>query len=384
MITFIANLFVKDNKDMNHVRKTYGLVCGIYGISLNICLFVGKYFAGMISGSIAIMADAINNLSDAGSSFVTLIGFILGGKKADADHPYGHGRLEYLSAMVVACFILVMGFELFKTSLGRILNPVPIEKSMVTWVTLIVAILVKIYMFCYNRNIGKRIDSSAMKATALDSLSDAVATFAVLVSMIICVICKVNIDGYGGVLVAAFIIYTGITALIDTVSPLLGKAPDKELVARIEEVVESYDEILGIHDLIVHDYGPGRVYASLHGEVDGNNNLFYIHNVIDKIENRLRDELGIEAVIHMDPVALDNEKMYEIKDEITQIVKSIDAAFSIHDLRVVESDAERKILFDLLTPFDCKISDEKIISDVRKSLNNTWADYDIVIKIDKG
>lgn len=270
MITLLAKIFIENkNEDETKTRKAYGTLCSVVGILLNILLFAGKYFAGFVSGSIAIMADAFNNLSDAGSSFITLIGFWFAGKKPDIDHPFGHGRFEYLSGLAVAVMILLMGFELAKDSVQKIINPTAVDSGTVTIIILIVSICVKIYMAIYNRSIGKKIDSSAMKATASDSMSDSLATTAVLVSVLVNKFTSVNIDGICGMIVSLFILYAGCNVVKETISPLLGQPPEKEFVDQIYGIVMAHDEIKGIHDLVVHDYGPGRVMISLHTEVSG-------------------------------------------------------------------------------------------------------------------
>ena len=383
MITLLSRIFVKDTDDYVKIRQMYGTLCSVYGIILNIILFTGKYIIGIISTSIAIMADAVNNLSDACSSFVTLLGFKMAGKRADAEHPYGHGRVEYISAMVVSGLIILMGFELLRTSFEKTLHPVKIEYSLTVAIVLVISIFVKLYMFAYNRVIGKKIDSKSMLATALDSLSDAFATLAVLVTLLVSKKFNVNIDGIGGMIVAVFILYTGYSSLKDTVSPLLGKAPEPDFVKKITDITSSYKEILGIHDLMVHDYGPGRVFVSLHGEVDGSGNIFEIHDVIDEIENRLRDELGCDAVIHMDPMVVNDAHTDEMKDEAVKLVKTLDERFSIHDFRIIEQPSGNRLIFDVVTPFDCSLSDKEIREKISEIFKNKWGDYKVVLRIDK-
>ena len=276
------------------------------GICLNALLFAGKFLAGTLSGSIAVTADAFNNLSDAGSSFVTLVGFQLAGQKPDSQHPFGHGRMEYVSGLAVAVLILLMGVELGKSSIDKILRPEPVDSSPLVFAILCASILVKLYMFLYNRRLGKKLGSPAMEATAMDSLSDSAATAAVLLATVIGHFTDLLIDGWCGVLVAAFILWSGVGAVKDTLDPLLGTPPTHELVQRIRDLVMEHTTILGIHDLIVHDYGPGRVMISLHAEVPANEDVLALHDEIDNVEKELQEKLGCAAVIHMDPVVTDD------------------------------------------------------------------------------
>ena len=297
MVSLLSKIFIKNRDDVTDpaVRKAYGSLCSALGIVLNVLLFAGKYIAGAVSGSIAITADAFNNLSDAGSSAISLVGFHLSSKKPDLDHPFGHGRLEYISGLCVAALILVMGVELLLSSVQKIITPEPVETGLLPAAILIVSIAVKVYMSAYNRSVGKKISSSAMQATAADSLSDSIATTVVLLSMGVSYFFDVNIDGYAGVLVALFILWAGVGVARDTLSPLLGQAPDPELVQKIEDIVMSREEIIGMHDLVVHDYGPGRLMISLHAEVDGRGDIFELHDAVDTVERTLAHDLGCEA-----------------------------------------------------------------------------------------
>lgn len=385
MITLLSKLFIKDYrnyKDVN-VRRKYGILGSIVGICLNIFLFIGKYIAGIISGSIAITADAFNNLSDAGSSIITLLGFKLSEKKPDPDHPFGHGRIEYLSGLGVSVIILFMGYELIKSSIQDIISPKNIETRNVSIVILTCSILVKIYMAYYNTSLSKKISSSAMKATAMDSISDSVATSVVLLSMLLLRFANINIDGYSGIAVAIFILFAGFNSAKDTISPLLGKAPDPEFVKQIEEMVLAHDEIIGIHDLVVHDYGPGRVMISLHGEVSGEENIFVIHDAIDRIENELNDKLNCEAVIHMDPVAINDPTVSEMKKNISELIKTIDNRISIHDFRMVTGPTHTNIIFDAVVPHNFPLNDKQIKENIQNLIHNTYNNYYAVVKIDK-
>ena len=307
MIEFLARVFIRhrDTLSPSALRQAYGQLCGAVGIGLNLLLFAGKLFAGTISGSIAITADAFNNLSDAGSSVVTLLGFRLAGRKPDPEHPFGHGRMEYISGLAVAGLILLMGVELGKSSLKKILSPEEIVSSPLVLAILAVSVAVKLYMFYYNRSIGKKIKSAAMSATATDSLSDAVSTTAVLITTLVGQFTGLNIDGWVGLLVALFILFSAYKAAKETLSPLLGQAPDPELVQEIRDIVLSNDTVLGVHDLVVHDYGPGRLMITLHAEVPAHGDIMAMHDVIDNIEKELMEKLHCHAVIHMDPIGTD-------------------------------------------------------------------------------
>ncbi|MDE6625931.1 MAG: cation diffusion facilitator family transporter [Lachnospiraceae bacterium] len=381
MITLLSNIFIK-NKDEAECRKAYGTLCSIVGICLNVLLFAGKYIAGVISGSVAIMADAFNNLSDAGSSFITLVGFLFAGKKPDPGHPFGHGRFEYISGFIVSIAILLMGFELLRDSISKIIHPEPVDTGILAMVILLVSILVKLYMAFYNRRIGKRIGSAAMQATAVDSLSDSAATTVVLVAMLVMRYAGVNIDGFCGVLVAIFILYAGYSAAKDTLDPLLGSAPDPEFVKQIQEIVMSHDLIQGIHDLIVHDYGPGRCMISLHAEVPGDHNIFEIHDMIDHVERELHEKLFCEAVIHMDPIETDNEEVARMREVVVGLVKQIDSRMTIHDFRMVTGPTHTNLIFDVVAPYDMEIDSKEIKEKVQQQVGNLGSYY-AVVEIDR-
>lgn len=384
MIHLLSGIFIKnrDQVDDQNVRRAYGMLCGVVGIVLNILLFAGKYLAGMLSGSIAITADAFNNLSDAGSSLITLVGFIFSGRKADADHPFGHGRIEYLSGFGVSMVIILMGFELLKSSVQKVLSPEPVEAGILPVLILIVSICVKMYMAYYNRSVGAKINSEAMKATAMDSLSDTIATFAVLISMAVAYITGYNIDGWCGCIVACFVLYAGYNAAKDTLNPLLGEPPSKEFVEEIREIVLAHPEIIGIHDLVVHDYGPGRRMISLHGEVAGNSNIFEIHDVIDRIEKELGQKLGCEAVIHMDPVEVDNEKIAEIKTELSEKIQDKLPEVSIHDFRMVQGPTHTNLIFDVVVPYEYEKTGSQVKAEIEDIVSTSWENYFAVIHVD--
>ena len=384
MIKLLTKLFIKDHENVANaaVRRAYGTMCGLYGIFLNLLLFAGKYFAGVVSGSVAITADAFNNLSDAGSSIITLLGFAIAGKKPDLDHPFGHGRAEYLAGLALSAVIILMGFELAKSSFDKILHPEPINTGLLPALILVCSILVKFYNSLYNRSVGKKINSAAMKATATDSLSDSIATTVVLLSMGISYFFHVNIDGYAGLLVAVFIIYAGFNAAKDTVSPLLGQAPDPEFVQQVADIVTAHPEVVGIHDLAVHDYGPGRVMVSLHAEVSGDGNIFDLHDAIDTAETELKEQLGCIATIHMDPIEADNTEVSQMRAAVAEKLKELDDVISIHDFRMVPGPTHTNLIFDAVVPADYKKSDEELAASIRQHIHQTWPDRYAVVNID--
>lgn len=384
MITFLAKFCVKEKADKQQIRQIYGMLCGMVGIFLNVVLFAGKFLAGTISNSIAITADAFNNLSDAGSSFVTLAGFKLGGAKPDSEHPFGHGRIEYVSGLVVAVAIFLMAYELIKDSIDKILHPEDTEFSPLVLVILLLSILVKVYMFYYNNRIGKRIDSAAMKATGTDSLSDACATTVVLVATLVGHYTDLHIDGYCGALVGLLIVYAGINAVRETLNPLLGQPAEEEFVAEIEHIVMSHEEICGIHDLIVHDYGPGRQMISLHAEVPAEGDIIKIHDVVDNVENELRTKLGCETTIHMDPIVTADERIGELREKVNTIVKSMDEMISMHDFRVVTGPTHTNLIFDILIPYKFRMSDEVLMQEIRGKIKEMLGEnFYAVMKVDK-
>ena len=382
MITILSKIFVK-NPETEAGRKAYGTLCSIVGIVLNILLFAGKYLAGVLSGSVAITADAFNNLSDAGSSFITLVGFVFAGKEPDLDHPFGHGRFEYISGFVVSMAILLMGFELLKSSIGKVIAPEPVETGIVSMVILIVSIVVKVYMAIYNRNVGKKIGSAAMAATAKDSLSDSLATSVVLIAMLVMEYTQVPIDGICGVIVSLFIFYAGITAAKETLDPLLGLPPEKEFLDSIEEIVMAHDMIVGIHDVVVHDYGPGRCMISLHAEVPGDRDIFEIHDLIDRVEKELNEKLVCESVIHMDPIETDNEEVARMKRLVANEIIKIDEHITIHDFRMVTGDTHTNLIFDAVVPFGTKLSTKDVKQSIEVMVEGMEGNYFAVVHIDQ-
>ena len=384
MVTLLAKIFVHDTGDKNALRQAYGMLCGILGIVLNVMLFTGKFIAGFLSNSIAITADAVNNLSDAGSSFVTLIGFKLAGQKPDTEHPYGHGRMEYISGLVVAAAILLMGYELAKDSISKIITPQETEFSWLVVGILLVSIGVKIYMFFYNNSVAKKIESPAMAATAKDSLSDSVATSVVLVSALVSHYTDIKIDGYCGLLVAVLIFYAGYTAAKETLNPLLGQKASEEFEQEVEDIVMAHEEVCGIHDLFVHDYGPGRQIISLHAEVSAESDIMMIHDVIDNIEKELRVKLGCDATIHMDPIVTNDEHVNGMKANMVRIIKGVDTRLSLHDFRMVDGPSHTNLIFDVVAPFDLGMSDEELVKEVfTRTQEELGERYFTVIDVDK-
>lgn len=385
MVTFLAKIFIKNPSDYHsgEVRQAYGMLCGTVGILLNILLFAGKWLAGTLSGSIAITADAFNNLSDAGSSVITLLGFKLSGQKPDPEHPFGHGRMEYISGLFVAVAILIMGFELVKTSVGKVLHPETIESSPLILGILIASILVKFYMNYYNRKIGKKIDSTAMIATANDSLSDTISTFLVLGATLISQFTGLQLDGWFGIAVGLFIVYTGITTMKDTMDPLLGQPPSPDFVREIENLVKAHPIVCGIHDLLVHDYGPGRLIISLHAEVPAQGNLLEIHDEIDNIEKELQNKLSCMATIHMDPIVTNDSHINALRERVTKLVHETEPNLHIHDFRVVEGTTHTNIIFDIVIPYQSEKSDQEIVSLIKTAIRS-WnsGNYFAVIQVD--
>lgn len=384
MIELLAKWFIphRDSMENGALRRAYGTLCGAVGIGLNILLFMGKFFAGQLSGSIAVTADAFNNLSDAGSSAVTLLGFRLAGKKPDTDHPFGHGRIEYISGLIVAGLILLMGVELAKSSFDKILHPEEVTFSALAVVILAVSVAVKLYMWFYNRRIGGKLRSAAMEATAMDSLSDAAATFAVLLATLIGKWTGLAVDGYVGLLVALFILFSAYKAAKETLSPLLGQAPDPELVQRIRDIVAEHDTVVGIHDLVVHDYGPGRQMVSLHAEVPASGDILELHDVIDNIERELHEKLHVQAVIHMDPIVTDDAEVDALRRQVAELARQVEPRITVHDLRVVRGTTHTNLVFDAVLPLDAAITPAEAARRIREKVSELDGDYYAVVTVE--
>ncbi|MGN1433449.1 MAG: cation diffusion facilitator family transporter [Ruminococcus sp.] len=363
MIKLLTRLFVKNSDDTKNpeVRAAYGNMSGIVGIFLNLCLFAAKLTAGIVSASISVVADAFNNLSDAGSSVVTFLGFKLASRPADKEHPFGHGRYEYVAGLGISVVILLVGIELLKSSIGKIISPdSSTEITLVSACILIASVAVKLWMYFFNKILSRKINSSALKATSLDSLTDCVATTIVLIGLVISNLTGLMIDGYLGAAVAIFILFTGVSTFKESLSPLLGNPPDAEFVSDIKDTVMQDDMIVGIHDLIVHDYGPGRCIISLHAEIPSNEDILKAHDSIDLIEKTLERKFNCMATIHMDPIATDDEYTLNLKDKVCRALCDDDSRFSIHDFRVVKGDTHTNVIFDLVVPHGFKQSEDEI------------------------
>lgn len=385
MLTLLIKIFIKEKENVKkpEVRTKYGMLCSIYGIFLNLLLFTIKFIAGTLSASIAITADAFNNLSDAGSSIISMFGFKLAGEKPDPKHPFGHGRIEYIAGLFVSVAILLMGIELVKSSYEKIIHPSEIVFSPLIFIFLIVSILVKFYMAFYSKRIGAKIESPAMLATATDSLSDTISTFVVLLATIISHFAGIQIDGYAGLVVGVLICYAGISSIHDTIDPLLGTPPTKEFVDSVVEIVMSYPEIVGVHDLIVHDYGPGRLMITLHAEVPDIGDIRELHDVIDNAEAKLMKELNCHAVIHMDPVTVGDIKTDTLKEMVLRIISEMSCQASIHDFRCVFGPTHTNLIFDVVVPHKFSLSDEEIQTWIFMQVQKENPTYFTVINVDR-
>lgn len=384
MITILSKLFIKDHMPADVKRGAYGKLCGLVGIFLNIVLFAIKFFAGIISNSIAITADAFNNLSDAGSSVVTLVGFKLSEQKPDAKHPYGHGRIEYISGLIVSAVILLMAYEMIKDSINKIVHPEETSFSIIVVLILIISILGKCYMAFYNFQVGKKIDSATLRATGTDSLSDTISTIVVLISAIVGHFTDLHIDGICGVIVGLFILWAGISTAKETVSLLMGEPPEKEYVDNIETQVLDFDEhIIGVHDLMVHDYGPGRKVISLHAEVPAEGDILEIHDVIDNLEKKLAEDFHCLATIHMDPVITKDPKVDALKAEVTEILAEIDPIISMHDFRIVSGPSHTNLIFDIVLPFRYTLPEREVLKLIdEKIMEHYGSQYFAVVQVD--
>lgn len=368
MLKFLAKMFIKTPREYDDpaTRRAYGVLCGAIGILLNILLFAGKFIAGSLAKSVAVTADAFNNLADAGSSVITMIGFRLAGQKPDKEHPFGHGRFEYIAGLLVSAAIILMGVELLKTSVEKIIAPQAVEFSVLTAVILVFSVAVKIYMAVYNGSLGKKLASPALAAAARDSLSDSIATAVVLVSSAVGHFLGINIDGWCGAAVAVFVLRAGIMSVRDTLAPLLGTEPDPEFVKRINDIVLSYSEISAIHDLIIHDYGPGRQMISLHAEMptESGSDIFKLHDIVDNAERRLRQELGCDATIHLDPVAAEDEQTQMLHERMEAALFEINSGLTMHDFRIVPGPTHTNLIFDVVVPYDNKMPQAEILEKI--------------------
>lgn len=385
MSDLLCKWFIKNHTQTSNpdVRRKHGTLVSTVGIILNLLLCAGKLAAGFLTGAVSMTADAVNNLSDAGSQIISFISFKLSAKPADRDHPFGHARIEYVASMAISFLILLIGFELFKSSVTKIFHPEETVFSMVSAIILAVSILVKVWLYLFNRRIAKKIDSGVMRATAADSLSDAGATAAVLASSLILRFFGVDIDGYIGIAVAALIMIAGIKVLGEAKNLIIGEAPDEDVVRAIKAIVEQYPEALGIHDLMVHNYGVGAIIVSLHIEVDGSVDIFHSHDTIDNIEQRLNTELGIRATIHMDPIVTGDEEVAETRAWVLAAIQELDPSWDIHDFRFVRGETHTNLIFDLVVPFECKRPAAEILDSVEKKIKSINQAYFTVVTIDR-
>ena len=385
MIKVLARIFIKNYTDYQNeqVRSQYGILCGGFGIFLNIILFALKFIFGTLAASVAMLADAFNNLSDAASSVVQILGFKLSSKKPDPDHPFGHGRIEYISGLIVSFLILYMGLALVKDSVLSIIHPQPLETGLFPVLVMLLSILVKLYMYLYNHLVAKKINSVAMEVVAKDSLNDVISTSVVIAALIGSKFTRLPLDGIGGVVVGIFILKTGFEAAKDTIEPLLGTAPSIEFVNQIEEELMKHKPIVGMHDLIVHDYGPGRVMISLHAEVPGNLNIFSLHDVIDIAEHDISVRFGCQVVIHMDPVDTENKRLAQLKEVLAQEIVKINPELKVHDVRMVPGDTHTNLIFDVVKPFSCFLTDEQLKLAVHEAVHARCPDVYCAITVDQ-
>ena len=385
MTSLFVRLFVRNHEDVKSasVRRAYGTMVSIVGIFANVLLAALKFLAGMLTGAISITADAVNNLSDAGSQIVSLVSFKISAKPADRHHPFGHARMEYVASMIVSFLVLHVGLDLLIESVQKLRAPTPTTFHTASMVILASSIVVKLWLCLFNRRIAKRLDSSVMRATAADSLSDAAATAAVLISMLISRFTGFETDGYMGIVVSIVILIAGLKILNETKNSILGGAPDPEVVENVLSLVGEYPEVLGVHDMIIHNYGPGNTIASLHVEVDGSADVFVTHDVIDTIEKRLYEEQFVHATIHLDPIVTDDERVTALRETTLAIVRSIDERLNIHDFRYVEGKTHSNLIFDVSAPFELKMSDEELKRQIASSVSRFEPTYFVVITVDR-
>lgn len=385
MTKFLIQKFIKNPDDINNlkVRRNYGTLSSVVGIICNVFLFILKYIMGTLSGSISVVSDAFNNLSDSAGCMVTLLGYKLASKPADKDHPFGHGRMEYLTALTIAVLILIVAFELFRNSVNKIIHPGKLTFSLIVLISLLVSILIKLWMSFFNAFLGKKINSSVMLATAKDSRTDVIATSATCIAVISSLYTNLPVDGIMGLVVSLFIFKSGIDIVKDTVDNLLGKPVDSDIVYAIKEMIGESDKIIGIHDLVVHNYGPGNMIGSLHAEVKSNEDFVFVHDMIDELERRIHRELNILMTIHMDPIETDNEQVNLSLDMIRNIILDIDPCLQIHDFRLVAGDTHTNLIFDIVVPYDCKYNNDDIKELIDKQLDKMEDNYYTVITFDR-
>lgn len=385
MTGLLIRLFIKEHENTSDpkVREAYGKMSGAVGIASNLLLSAIKVIIGILFNSIAVIADGINNITDAGSSVITLIGFKLAGLPEDKDHPYGHARYEYITGMIVSFIIILLGIQLLKESITKIMHPDPVSFSPLTAAVLITAILIKLWQMMFYNRIGKIINSATILAVSKDSRNDILSTSVVLIGLVAGAVTGIQLDGILGALVAGFIIFSGIQLIRETVSPLLGEAPDPELVKEIEKLIMSYDGVLGIHDLVVHEYGPGKVFASVHVEVDSKTDVMVSHDLIDRIEREVNRQLGIHFVIHMDPIVVDDPLIEGYREDVKNIIGSIDPVLKFHDFRCVPGPTHTNLIFDVVVPIKYDMTEEELTGRIDKAVKEIDENLYTVITIDK-
>lgn len=386
MTEFLIKKFIPNYHNVNNpcVRKKYGILSGVVGISINVILFILKSFVGLISSSISVAADAFNNLSDAFSSIITLACFKMSENPADSKHPFGHGRFEYISGLIISVIIIITGIEFTKSSIEKIFNPEPTSFSYVSIAILFGSIIIKLWLGLFNKKISKTINSSAMNATAIDSLVDVAITSTVIIGMLINYFTSFSVDAYAGIIVALFILFTGINSIRETLDPLIGQAPEQSLIESINKLVLSYPNVMGVHDLMIHNYGPGNIIMSLHVEMPSNIDIIQLHDTIDDIEKALKYEFNCHAIIHLDPIVTDNQYIINIREMLGNVVKGISPDGSVHDLRIVPSNTNTtKLIFDVLVPYDEKLKNQDIKDKIQNQIENINNSYESVIEVER-
>ena len=386
MTEFLVNKFIKDsaNIESTEVRTRYGMLASVVGIFCNVLLFSVKLAIGLILSSLAVTADAFNNLSDAASSIISFVGVKMAGKPADAEHPFGHGRIEYIAALIVSFLVIEVGFTFFKSSISKIMHPEEITFDPVPFIILILSILVKLWMAFFNNKLGKRIDSKVMLATAADSLGDVITTSAPVISIVICHFTSINVDAISGLIVSGIVIWSGVSIAKDTLEPLIGQRVPSELYQKITDMVESYEGIVGAHDLIVHNYGPNRSMATIHAEVPNDVSIEASHEIIDRIERDAKKELNILLVIHMDPVEMRDEEVLELRDKTSHIVHALDPELHFHDFRVLKENEQKNLIFDLVVPDSYTEKDaNRVMHQLIALLHEMEKNVDCIITLDR-
>lgn len=386
MTEFLVNKFIKDsaNIESTEVRTRYGMLASVVGIFCNVLLFSVKLAIGLILSSLAVTADAFNNLSDAASSIISFVGVKMAGKPADAEHPFGHGRIEYIAALIVSFLVIEVGFTFFKSSISKIMHPEEITFDPVPFIILILSILVKLWMAFFNNKLGKRIDSKVMLATAADSLGDVITTSATVISIVICHFTSINVDAIAGLIVSGIVIWSGVSIAKDTLDPLIGQRVPSELYQKITDMVESYEGIVGAHDLIVHNYGPNRSMATIHAEVPNDVSIEASHEIIDRIERDAKKELNILLVIHMDPVEMRDEEVLELRDKTSHIVHALDPELHFHDFRVLKENEQKNLIFDLVVPDSYTEKDaNRVMHQLIALLHEMEKNVDCIITLDR-